>query len=116
MLLVVVLCMAMVLAPARAKGGEFSPSVVLTSFEEMQNNCESMVRNALSLNAKSIKFVPTVHYYGSESSLNSYCFRCGIASDVRAQDVQLAIVSFTAAASGRIQANTATDSSLVVLE
>eukprot|EP00775_Hariotina_reticulata_P001231 gene1231-1570_t len=34
-----------------------------------------MVRNALSLNAKSIKFVPTVHYYGSESSLNSYCFR-----------------------------------------
>ncbi|KAF8071022.1 hypothetical protein HT031_001104 [Scenedesmus sp. PABB004] len=41
----------------------------------MANNCESMVSNALTLNSKSIKFVPTVHYYGSESSLNSFCFR-----------------------------------------
>jgi hypothetical protein len=75
------LCLAALLAHAAAKqGGEFSPSVVLTSLDEMANNCDQMVNNALQLNAKSIKFVPTVHYYGSESSLNSYCYRCACRS------------------------------------
>lgn len=72
----VLLCLAALLTSAAAKGGEFSPSVVLTTVEEMQNNCEQMVANALKLNSRSIKFVPTVHYYGSETSLNSYCYRC----------------------------------------
>lgn len=67
--------LAALLVTAAAKGGEFSPSVVLTTVDEMQNNCEQMVDNALKLNSKSIKFVPTVHYYGSETSLNSYCYR-----------------------------------------
>jgi hypothetical protein len=74
-------CLAALLSTSAAKqGGEFSPSIVLTSLDEMANNCDQMVNNALQLNAKSIKFVPTVHYYGSESSLNSYCYRCACSS------------------------------------
>lgn len=60
---------------AAAKAGEFSPSVVLTTVREMENNCEAMVNAALATNAKSIKFVPTVHFYGSETSIDSYCYR-----------------------------------------
>jgi hypothetical protein len=61
------LCVVLLLAPARvsAGGAEFSPSVVLTTVREMENNCEAMVDNALALNAQSIKFVPTVHFQGS---------------------------------------------------
>uniref|UniRef100_A0A383VIG4 Glycoside hydrolase family 5 domain-containing protein n=1 Tax=Tetradesmus obliquus TaxID=3088 RepID=A0A383VIG4_TETOB len=73
--LLVCLTAALLASAAAKQGGEFSPSVVLTSLDEMANNCDQMVNNALQLNAKSIKFVPTVHYYGSESSLNSYCYR-----------------------------------------
>lgn len=67
--------MALLVTAAAKKGGEFSPSVVLTSLDEMRDNCEQMVDKALMLNSKSIKFVPTVHYYGSESALNSFCIR-----------------------------------------
>lgn len=77
LLLLVAACAAFAaLAPtADAAGAEFTPSVVLTTVKEMENNCEQMVDNALALNSKSIKFVPTVHFYGSETNINSYCFR-----------------------------------------
>lgn len=77
LLLLVAACAALAaLAPtADAAGAEFTPSVVLTTVKEMENNCEQMVDNALTLNSKSIKFVPTVHFYGSETNINSYCFR-----------------------------------------
>eukprot|EP00878_Enallax_costatus_P001421 GHUV01001571.1.p1 GENE.GHUV01001571.1~~GHUV01001571.1.p1 ORF type:complete len:424 (+),score=133.23 GHUV01001571.1:197-1468(+) len=67
--------LAALLVAAAAKGGEFSPSVVLTTVDEMQNYCDQMVDNALKLNSRNIKFVPTVHYYGSETHLNSFCYR-----------------------------------------
>lgn len=67
--------LAALLATAAAKEGEFFPSVVITTVDELQNNCQQMVNNALKLNSRSIKFVPTVHYYGSETNLNSYCYR-----------------------------------------
>lgn len=69
--------LALLAATAHAGGAEFTPSVVLTTVKEMENNCEQMVDNALTLNSKEIKFVPTVHFYGSETNINSYCFRCG---------------------------------------
>lgn len=60
---------------AATAAAEFTPSVVLTTVKEMENNCEQMVDNALTLGSKEIKFVPTVHFYGSETNINSYCFR-----------------------------------------
>lgn len=60
---------------AATAAAEFTPSVVLTTVKEMENNCEQMVDNALALGSKEIKFVPTVHFYGSETNINSYCFR-----------------------------------------
>lgn len=66
---------ALLAGVAEAKGAEFTPSVVLTTMKEMENSCEQMVDNALTLNSKSIKFVPTVHFYGSETNINSYCYR-----------------------------------------
>eukprot|EP00878_Enallax_costatus_P041265 GHUV01047892.1.p1 GENE.GHUV01047892.1~~GHUV01047892.1.p1 ORF type:complete len:116 (-),score=21.91 GHUV01047892.1:80-427(-) len=70
--------LAALLVAAAAKGGEFSPSVVLTTVDEMQNYCDQMVDNALKLNSRNIKFVPTVHYYGSETHLNSFCYRSAV--------------------------------------
>jgi hypothetical protein len=58
-----------------AAGAEFSPSVVLTTVREMESNCEAMVANALAFGSKSIKFVPTVHFYGSAQQISSYCYR-----------------------------------------
>jgi len=76
-LLLVAVCgaFALLAATSEAAGAEFTPSVVLTTVKEMENNCEQMVNNALTLNSKSIKFVPTVHFYGSETNINSYCYR-----------------------------------------
>jgi hypothetical protein len=78
-LLLVAACAAIALlaATADAAGAEFTPSVVLTTVKEMENDCEQMVDNALAMNSKEIKFVPTVHFYGSETNINSYCFRYG---------------------------------------
>lgn len=66
---------ALLAASVNAAGAEFTPSIVLTTVKEMESNCEQMVDNALTLNSKSIKFVPTVHFYGSETNINNYCFR-----------------------------------------
>lgn len=77
-LLLPAVCAAFALLAATADAGaEFTPSVVLTTVKEMENNCEQMVDNALTLNSKEIKFVPTVHFFGSETNINSYCFRYG---------------------------------------
>jgi hypothetical protein len=75
LLLGVCAAFALLAATADAGGAEFTPSVVLTTVKEMENNCDSMVDNALTLNSKEIKFVPTVHFFGSETNINSYCFR-----------------------------------------
>lgn len=74
-LLLLAACAAFALLAATASA-EFIPSIVLTTVKEMENNCEHMVDNALALGSKEIKFVPTVHFYGSETNINSYCFRC----------------------------------------
>ncbi len=60
LILVAVTLLGTVLPGAEARG-EFSPSVVLTSMEEMQNHCSSMVDNALKLNARSIKVHVRMH-------------------------------------------------------
>ncbi|GBG00356.1 hypothetical protein Rsub_13088 [Raphidocelis subcapitata] len=62
-------------APAAAAVAEFVPSVVMTNFGEMGGPCFSMVDKAASLNANSIKFVPTVHYWGSADRIDKYCYR-----------------------------------------
>lgn len=60
-----------------SKGAEFSPSVVLTNLGEMGAPCHQMVQNAINTGAKSIKFVPTVHYWGSEKHIDKFCIRWG---------------------------------------
>ena len=70
---------ALLAAPARVaagvRGSEFSPTVVMTNLGEMGDKCLGMVDRALGFNAKSIKFVPTVHYYGGEDHITSFCIR-----------------------------------------
>jgi hypothetical protein len=67
-------------APAAAKPSEFTPSVVMTNFGEMGAPCFQMVDNAARLNANSIKFVPTVHYWGNAEHIGRFCYRwvCGM--------------------------------------
>ncbi|KAI8466695.1 MAG: hypothetical protein J3K34DRAFT_432891 [Monoraphidium minutum] len=74
-LAVVAAALALAAAPAGAAVAEFTPSIVMTNFGEMGAPCLQMVDNAAKLNANQIKFVPTVHYYGSESRIDSYCYR-----------------------------------------
>jgi len=63
-------------APALGRNAaEFSPSIVLTNMGEMGQPCHQMVQRAIATNAKSIKFVPTVHYYGSETHIDRFCLR-----------------------------------------
>jgi hypothetical protein len=63
-------------APALGRtGAEFSPSIVLTNMGEMGQPCHQMVQRAIATNARSIKFVPTVHYYGSETHIDRFCLR-----------------------------------------
>jgi hypothetical protein len=62
-------------APVAAGVAEFVPSVVMTNFGEMGGPCFAMVDKAAGLNANSIKFVPTVHYWGSAERIDKYCYR-----------------------------------------
>ncbi len=64
------------LAPrAAAAVSEFTPSVVMTNFGEMGQPCIQMVDNALKLKANSVKFVPTVHYWGNAERIDKFCYR-----------------------------------------
>lgn len=38
-------------------------------------SCKGMVDKAAATGAKSVKFVPTVHYYGQDDKITSYCYR-----------------------------------------
>lgn len=69
------LCLLGTTVAFSSKGAEYSPSVVVTNLDEMGGPCLTMVQNALQYNAKSIKFVPTVHYWGSEKHIDSFCYR-----------------------------------------
>ena len=71
-------------APALGRNAaEFSPSIVLTNMGEMGQPCHQMVQRAIATNAKSIKFVPTVHYYGSETHIDKFCLRCASVTSCR---------------------------------
>jgi hypothetical protein len=64
-------------SPAAARVSEFTPSIVMTNMGEMGQPCLQMVDNAARLNANSVKFVPTVHYWGNAEHIGKYCYRCG---------------------------------------
>jgi hypothetical protein len=70
--------LALALLPAFAAAGvsEFTPSIVMTNFGEMGQPCLTIVDNAAKLNANQIKFVPTVHYWGTAESIDKFCYRC----------------------------------------
>lgn len=60
---------------ADAAAAEFTPSVVMTNFGEMGAPCIKMVDNASKLNANGVKFVPTVHYWGTAEKIDRFCYR-----------------------------------------
>ncbi|KAI8466523.1 MAG: hypothetical protein J3K34DRAFT_433415 [Monoraphidium minutum] len=66
---------ALAASPAAAAVSEFVPSVVLTNMGDMGQPCIQMVDNAAKLKSNSIKFVPTVHYWGSAEQIGRYCIR-----------------------------------------
>ena len=69
------------------RGTELSASLVFVSMGEVQYKCREMVDRAWATGSRRVQIVPTIHWKGSATKVNNWCYReWGTCTDVKSWD------------------------------